>query len=643
MMDRSKNRITTLAYRICLLIVIYEVCRLMFILFNKEEFHTGLSVSTFLLFIYGLRFDLSAIAMTNFVFIVLSLWPAQFADHRYYQKFLLFIYLVTNGIFVLLNFIDIAYYPYIHKRMQYDALLFLSGEKGKEFAHLLPGFMIQYWYIWLTYALFLFFLYRFYIRTSSAGEVKTPVSFSFYWQLSLALIAATGLSVLAIRGGFQLKPVNIIHASEMTAVSNVPIILNTPFTIIKTFKKNSLTPIEYVPDDQLTDCNRGIHFPQNKNNFNKLNVVIIIVESLSKEYIHYFNGSAKTPFLDSLFSKSMVFPNAFANAKESIQGIPAIVASIPSLQDEPFIFSLYATNRISSIANILHKEGYQTSFFHGGTNGTMGFNAFSKLAGFDDYYGRTEYNNEKDFDGNWGIWDEPFLQFMANKLSGFQQPFVSTVFTLNTHHPFQVPEAYKDTFKTEGHPMLTCIRYLDFALFRFFEQAKNTSWYPNTLFVITADHTGPKLNEDKKSPLDDYRIPIVFFKPDGSLKGINNLIANQIDILPSILHLLNYPYNYFSLGKDLFDYDCEHCSVNYNAGIYQYIDSTYCYQFNGLNGIGLYNWNSDPLFTNNLFRANDSLNSRKQDEHLKILIQVFNNALINDQMNIHTPAVPPKK
>ena len=216
--------------------------------------------------------------------------------------------------------------------------------------------------------------------------------------------------------------------------------------------------------------------------------------------------------------ESLVFTNAFANAKSSMEGIPAILASIPSWMDDPFIYSFYSGNQITSLASLLKPKGYTSSFFHGGKNGTMGFDSFCKLAGIENYYGRTEYGEERDFDGNWGIWDEPLMQFAVRKMSESQKPFVSSIFTLNTHHPFTIPEKYRKQFKQGGHPLMTTIRYTDHAMKRFFEEAAKTDWYKNTIFVITADHTALDIEGEENSAMDDYRIPIIFFSPDGKLK-----------------------------------------------------------------------------------------------------------------------------
>lgn len=123
----------------------------------------------------------------------------------------------------------------------------------------------------------------------------------------------------------------------------------------------------------------------------------------------------------------------------------------------------------------------------------MGFEAFAKSTGYKDYYGRTEFDRdprfggEREYDGTWAIWDEPFLQFYAMKMTEFREPFVTSVFTASSHHPYVVPEKYKDIYKEEGtNPIHKCIRYTDMALRKFFETARKQPWYKNTILSSPA-------------------------------------------------------------------------------------------------------------------------------------------------------------
>jgi phosphoglycerol transferase MdoB-like AlkP superfamily enzyme len=634
-MYTTRSTTYRLLYQLALLVLVYFVCRLLFVVVHFSSLNVTSVLGCIKLFVFGLKFDAPAILITNSLYVVITLLTAPFVLHRYFYVVLNYLFIVVNSCAILVNLIDIGYFPFIHKRMQFDAFLFLDGSKGNDFYRLLPTFLLQYWYLLFVLVLLIYGLIKGYNKTLTP-LVKVPHSVKHYLLHILTFVVMAGLSIIAIRGGLQLRPISIISASELTEVQNIPALLNSPFSIINTISQERLKEINYYSSKEMRGAFSGVIQPKVKGKFIRQNVVIIIVEGLSSNYLSYNNGQVHTPFLDSLCNQSLVFTNGFANATESVQGIPAVLSGTPSWQEEPFIFSPYSSNRITSLANLLKPKGYTSSFFHGGTNGTMGFDSYCKLAEFDNYYGRTEYANEADYDGNWGIWDEPYLQYVSDKLSATKQPFVGAVFTLNTHHPFTIPTKYKQRFKTKGHPNLACVQYLDYSLAQFFKKAKKTKWFKNTIFVITADHTGPFTEPRISNILNaNYKIPIVFYSPRGYLKGKNSTIANQIDILPTVMHLLNYPAKYYTLGKNLFNKQVEHFSINYNGGIYQYIDTSYIYHFNGRNGIGFYNWKLDSLYTNNMLNAVTDTNLLKhRADNLKKMIQLYTNSMINNEMNI---------
>lgn len=200
-----------------------------------------------------------------------------------------------------------------------------------------------------------------------------------------------------------------------------------------------------------------VHMSADSVQFRPLNVVVFILESFSKENSGFLNeeldnGTYKgyMPFLDSLMAEGLTFKYSFSNGMKSIDGMPSVLSGIPMFI-EPFFLTPSSLNTVSSIGGELGKKGYYTAFFHGADNGSMGFEAFARTAGYTNYFGRTEYNEanpgNKDFDGHWGIWDEKFFQFFGNTLSGFQQPFAAALFSLSSHHPFEFQQNTKAFFR----------------------------------------------------------------------------------------------------------------------------------------------------------------------------------------------------
>ena len=362
--------------------------------------------------------------------------------------------------------------------------------------------------------------------------------------------------------------------------------------------------------------------------FNKENVVVIILESFSKEYTSLGGGKSLTPFLDSLMGQSLTFINGFSNGTKSIEGIPAILSSLPSLYENPFINSIYANNYQSSFATILSKEGYKTAFFHGGINGTMNFDDWSPLAGYEDYFGKNEYNNNSDFDGYWGIWDEPFLQYSVKKMCQFKEPFHSAIFTLSSHHPYFVPDKYKNKFPRGYLENSECIGYADYSLRQFFDSAKKTKWYNNTLFILTADHGSLSKNSFYNNPVGNLTIPILFFKPDNSLKKQNNFAFSQIDILPSALNYLGYNKPFFAFGNSYKDETNGHDYFYQNGTYFSYSDSIVFY-FNQNKINAVYNFKRDSNLTksiHNQYPIIDSIYTAKY----RAFIQTYHHTLISN-------------
>ena len=182
------------------------------------------------------------------------------------------------------------------------------------------------------------------------------------WFIFLLILT---LATLGIRGGTQRVPIDVVNAGSMTKMDEIPLVLNTPFTLIKSFEQKALAVLNYYEPAELERAYSPFHqYPSTQKK--RDNVVVLILESFGKEYTGIGNALSVTPFLDSLMNYGLVFTNAFSNGTKSIEGIPAILSSLPSLMPNPFINSLYANNQQSSLATLLGEEGYESSFFHGG-------------------------------------------------------------------------------------------------------------------------------------------------------------------------------------------------------------------------------------------------------------------------------------
>lgn len=633
-MQNHFNNLSRLLKHLGCLLLVYSVYRLLFYFFNYSYF-SDLSAWQFLsIMVFGLRFDLSVIILSNCLFIILYVLPFAFREKKVYRLSLKWLFVIVNSIAMLANCVDLAYFQYTLKRTNATVFNFFGGEIGNDLERLLPLFLKEYWYVSLIWIILSYFVY--YLYKKAENNIPLVWTAKQYGFQSFILIGFSAFSIIGYRGGFQLKPISIVSAGEYAAVQYVPMVVNTPFTILKTLDVSAIEPSPHwkiTDKEALKELYNPAHLAK-RGELKKLNVIVIALESFSKEYIGALNGKAQgfTPFLDSLISESLTFSNAFSNGKTSIEGIPSIVSSIPTWMNEPFITSPYGSNQMNSLANLLKKEGYYSAFFHGGTNGTMGFDAFANLAGYDDYFGRNEYNNEKDYDGSWGIWDEEFLQYTANTINNKPQPFFATVFTLTSHHPYPIPEKYKNQFKDGALPIEKSISYSDYALKKFFDSAKKMSWFNNTLFVLAADHTGVSADPFYTNKIGNYSIPIIYYMPNSQLKGLDSTITQQIDIMPSVLDYLNYPSPYFAFGTSVFDTTAQHFALIFRSDLFQLIENNYVLQFDGDKANDLFHYSTDSLLKNDLLNKEPKISSGMENK-VKAIIQTYQQSLINNKMH----------
>ncbi len=619
--------IQDLLKKILIVFLIYTICRILFFYFNKSSFQDLEFLEFLKLLFYGLRFDAFSISATNSLFIILAVLPFNFQKKTSYRKTLFFVFITINSFAILLNFIDFVYFPYIQKRTTYDVTHLIFGGQT-DFIKLLPYFLLDNWLLIIIYFILIFGLIKSFKWIEKNKQFKLQ-NFNIKSSLlnTFQFLLVSGFTVLGIRGGLQKIPIVLLDAALYTSQKYIPIVINTPFSLIKSAELNQIKYLDFYKKNELNQYSTQI-IPADTSKFKNLNVCIIILESFSKEFTASGNRKSYTPFLDSLISVSTYYNNAFSNGKSSINGIPSIISSMPTYMDDPYLNSTYANNTLNALPKLLKTKGYHTSFFHGATNGSMNFNSYAKSAGYDLYYGRTEYNNEEDYDGQWGIWDEPFLINMTKEISKIKEPFLTTVFTLSSHNPYKVPKKYFGKFPKGTLQIHESVGYADYSLKQFFNQAKKMPWFNNTLFVLSADHTAISEDAFYGNSIGQYSIPIIFYLP-GQKPEIINKTVQQIDIMPTVLDILNYDKPYYAFGKSMTS-KINSPVVYYNYPNFQIINDSMMYIISNYNLTEAYNYKTDSLMTKSLKNSYP-----KQEEftlkYIKALLQNYNNDVLDNK------------
>ena len=593
-------------YRVIATLMALSISRWLLYLFNQQFFHQLNLGEALSLYFQGMRFDLPVVVVINLPCILYYCFPSRRIYNEGGQRLVDILYVTLNAIAILLNFIDIIGFHFFAKHISIDFVRVLGRSDEVSFGVVRQVFF-DYWYLLVIFILFVFIISVVARSTHlKRPEKEEPSRWPLRQAISLAVMLL--LSFIAYRGGFQAEPITIQTAMHYTDPQNAPILLNTPFSLV-TDRGNTATAITDRPfgdshfHTQL-EANRFIVSDSLRSDTLPDNVMVIILKNVGQEMIGFYNPDQRfplTPFMDSLFAHSLTF-NGMTNSRRSLEVLPAILASLPPLMENDFVRSDYADNEFDAFGQHLQTHGYNTIFMHGGKNGVQGFDAFSRRAGFKNYFGRIEYGDDSDYDGQWGIYDGPFLQYAAQTLNRVHEPFAAAVYTLSSRYPYKVPKTFElpeDSYFWTGFE--ETVYYTDCALRDFFATASKMPWFDHTLFVITSDCSNTEHFQTRYSNVwGMYSIPLAFYYPGRIESQRCEEIAQQIDLGPSILSVLEVDDTLFSFGRNLFDTLSDQAFISYFNLTYQYCDGTYLVQSDGQNSFGIYKPLLDPELRDNL-------------------------------------------
>lgn len=628
----------SLLWNTLIVYVFYSITRLTFLITNWDllcstlDWERGSN-----LFLAGLKFDTTAILYSNAIFLLLFMLPLHIKENKAYYRVVRWLYVVVNSICLYANLADCVYFPYTGKRTTGSVIAEFSHEGAGNMAKIFGEQILDNWYLlilgigisWLLWALF------------RKGSTKQPQRLAPYYVTHTALLAlSVPLCIAGMRGGFTtaVRPITISNANQYANTpSEAGLVLNTPFSLMRTIGKTPLVTPNYMTDAEAEAVFSPLHVPADSVQFKPMNVVVLIMESFGMQHVSFYNnGEGRTPFLDSLILSSKTFRYSFANGRKSIEGMPSVLSSLPNYV-EPFFLTPASLNDLSGLARELSEnKGYTSAFFHGAENGSMGFEAFANATGFQRYYGRTEYNQDPnyngdgDYDGTWAIWDEEFLQFYADRMTEMKEPFITSVFTATSHTPFALPDRYKDKYDKGNDPMEPCIEYSDNALRQFFNKARKQKWFNNTLFVITADHTSHHYKPFYNTEFGHYFVPIVFYAPgDPELKGYDTQrIVEQIDIMPSVLSYIGYDKPYIAFGRDAITESASAApgiALHWIPGAngYEYLEGDYALEFDGDKVNHAYRFRTDSLLQHDILQSMPKDTLKLMEKRMKSFIQQY--------------------
>jgi len=621
--------------RFALLLGAYTLLRLGFYLFNLGTFR-GIEAGVVLrAFVHGLRYDISALLWLNLPLVLLSLLVPVAA--RRGQQWLRGLFVALNLPGFLLNVIDWEYFKFIGRRLSNE-----FTTVGDDIARQSGQIVEHYWYLLLPLGGLVYLLWR--LCPMPAPTAGTAQAGRRSWaQRGLEFVAVVGLVVLGLRGGWQLKPLRPGTAFEQQPAVLGHLALNSTFTVLKSVDEAKVERKDYFPSTtNLRPVLGAAALPQRAAAPTPANVVLLLLESFGSEYTGVENGGrgGYTPFFDSLATDpgALLMRENYANGRRSIEALPAVLSGLPSLMDEPFITSSFQTAELHGLGEILGRRGYHTAMYHAGTNGTMGFDMFAGIAGTQHYYGLNEYPGgarSPDYDGHWGIFDEPYLQYFSRQLSTTKQPFFATLFTLSAHDPFTVPAQYKGKFPAGTRPIHPTIAYTDLALRRFFRAARQAPWYANTLFILTADHTSQSDQAGYQNPLGYHKTPLLLFRPGPRLPAANpHRITQQADVPASVLDVLGLQHEQRLLlpfGSSVFDAASPGRAVFRDGDSYFLVHADFVTELTNTNAVRLYPYRTHFIPSQPVANPDPAL-VQKYGNELRACVQFYVNGLLDNRL-----------
>nr|AGU10126.1 Sulfatase [uncultured organism] len=626
--------IRLLLRRFALLMAVYTLLRFCFYCFNLVTFR-GIGIgSVALAFVHGLRFDVAALLWLNLPLVLASLLIPVTARRGQQALRALFVLLNIPGF--LLNVIDFEYFKFIGRRLSNEwhtighDIAQQAGQIGLQYIYLLPPLLLLVYLLW-----------RF-CPMPTAAELEAQPGRRLWLQRSLEFAVVVLVVVLGLRGGWQLKPLRTGTAFDLQPAVLGHLALNSTFTVLKSFDEAPVERVSYFPTatnlrPALSESQLPTRPPVPPDN-----VVVLLLESFGSEYTGVENGGqgSLTPFFDSLAtaSGSRFMRENYANGRRSIEALPAVLSGLPSLMDEPFITSSFQTAELHGLGEILGRHGYNTAMYHAGANGTMGFDMFSGIAGMQHYYGLNEYPGgaaSPDYDGHWGIFDEPYLQYFNRRLTATKQPFMAAVFTLSAHEPFSLPAKYKGKFPAGTQPIHPTIGYADLALRHFFQAASKEPWYANTLFVLTADHTSQTDRPGYQNPLGYFKTPLLLFRPGHPLPAVDaHRITEQIDIPASVLDVLGLASEQKALlpfGSSVFETTTPGRAIFRDGDSYYLVHSDFVTELTNKNEVRLYPYQTHFIPHIPVAKPDPAL-VKKYGNELRACVQFYVNGLLDNRL-----------
>jgi phosphoglycerol transferase MdoB-like AlkP superfamily enzyme len=410
--------------------------------------------------------------------------------------------------------------------------------------------------IFILFSTFFILLYTIFIKR----YISLPVSRLNFIRIVLSFLLFVFLFV-PIRGGFQQIPINQsnVYFSDKLFANHAAI--NVPWNLMHSLlKKNAKqNPYNYLTE---SEARRYIDllYTQGKTSYPKVlttqrpNIIFIILESYTAKLIGCLGGEPGiTPHIDKIAKEGMLFTNIYASGERSEKGLVALLSGYPTQTTTSIVMMPSKTEKLPHLNKILEKEGYHSSYYYGGELAFANIKSYLLNAGYDRLISKYDFRKD-DYNSKWGVHDHVLLNRFINDLKIGKQPFFSTLFTLSSHEPYDIPAKPKLKGNDETTKFKNSFSYTDEAIGNFIDQAKTQWWWHNTLIVMVADHGHVLPGYDPNDRPSKFKIPLILTGGALHSKGhTNHTVGSQTDIAFTILQQMGLSTNGFKWSKNLLD------------------------------------------------------------------------------------------
>ena len=565
------------------------------------------------------------------------------------------LWLVLIGIVILalglLSGIDLYYYEFVGRRVSFE-LWGMRREVAPIAAMVWRGYLVPT----LTFGAALLAGCALSVWALARALRRPRVSVPWAAQAAQGVALLAGV-VLAARGGLQVKPLSENMAFHSANMALGHLALNPGFTALKALERRQ-SVLAYVPDEEANAATRrllGLGDPPLDSSYPLLrmqrvaplrkprNLVILTLESFSPQFMGVFGAQPDaTERFTALAREGLLFTEFYASGTRSLEGIPAILTGYPALPTAALIGSPLEQSRMASVPRILKDAGYTTLFVHGAYRGSMWFDQFAARSGFDTYIAKEDFPDPAGMsDSTWGIFDHYALERLHAELNAAKKPVFAFFFSLSSHTPYELPDPKFRKFPP-GVPhreLLDSFAYTDWALGRFFELARASSYWRDTVFVITADHNLGGADLTRRQAMHIPLLILVPGDPAFPRGAVRATLGGQVDLAPTVLQLLGISAAQDFAGNSLLAPAARRFVMFGLGGQAAWIDEDTLVLHDLTKTVAAFRYRSDPGLTRNVLPELSRAGPPPAVRDLESYLQATNNLLVRNRV---FPANPPR-